>query len=506
MDATESGTTFLGESRVGDAFATEKTAPSEWRRRSRSSYDEVRRRYLRELRYDYILIGGGLQSGLLVLALRHHQPTARIAILERGGALGGEHTWSFHAGDVPEGARSWFAPLSQWQWAGYDVLFPGLQRTLNDPYASFTGTHLDRVVRDVLAGAPGCDVLVGEEVIGIEEEAVTLAGGRTIRGRMVVDARGPERGSVPARTGYQKFVGLEVRLREPHGLVRPVLMDATVPQIDGFHFMYALPFGPDRILLEDTYFSDDARLEDVALRGRIRAWAAARGLEIVEVIREERGVLPMPCEPVRVHATLPLVAGYAGGWFNQATGYSLPAAIRLADMVARCEGRAALAAAVGALGAEIARQGRFLAFLNRLLFEATAPEARRNVFERFYRLPPDCILRLYSMQLRRTDHLRILCGAPPPAASSSAAPSRSFARTCCRRSGRAPGELSRARSSREGRCSDAVDQPWKCAALAPGAPARRPRVASAARGPGRGGSAGSLGARAARAAARLPRP
>ena len=36
-----------------------------------------------------------------------------------------------------------------------------------------------------------------------------------------------------------------------------VVMDATVPQEDGFRFVYALPLDPDRVLVEDTYFSDD---------------------------------------------------------------------------------------------------------------------------------------------------------------------------------------------------------------------------------------------------------
>ena len=53
---------------------------------------------------------------------------------------------------------------------------------------------------------------------------------------------GPSRG----RAGYQKFVGLEIRTPQPHGMVRPLLMDARVAQIDGFRFVYVLPLAPDR--------------------------------------------------------------------------------------------------------------------------------------------------------------------------------------------------------------------------------------------------------------------
>ena len=43
-------------------------------------------------------------------------------------------------------------------------------------------------------------------------------------------------------------------------------MDATVPQRDGFRFVYTLPFAPDRVLIEDTYYSDGLDLDPAALR------------------------------------------------------------------------------------------------------------------------------------------------------------------------------------------------------------------------------------------------
>jgi lycopene beta-cyclase len=70
-------------------------------------------------------------------------------------------------------------------------------------------------------------------------------------------------------------------------------------------------------------------------------------------------------------------------------------------------------AALAKLVAERDQQTSFLFFLNRLLFEATPPTSRHNIFERFYRLPEGCIARHYAMQLRLMDHLRILGGSPP---------------------------------------------------------------------------------------------
>ena len=54
---------------------------------------------------------------------------------------------------------------------------------------------------------------------------------RTDLALLVVDARGASR-RPGGGTGFQKFVGQEVQLAAPHGLTKPVLMDATVDQSD----------------------------------------------------------------------------------------------------------------------------------------------------------------------------------------------------------------------------------------------------------------------------------
>ena len=71
-------------------------------------------------------------------------------------------------------------------------------------------------------------------------------------------------------------------------------MDATVPQDDGFRFVYVLPLAEDRVLVEDTCFSDTDILDREALRARALAYAREKGLGPFEVVREEEGVLPLP--------------------------------------------------------------------------------------------------------------------------------------------------------------------------------------------------------------------
>ncbi len=364
-------------------------------------------------RYDYVLVGGGLQSGLLSLALLHRSPGVRIALVEAQSHLGGNHTWCFHSRDVPAIARKWLDPVVVATWPEHEVAFPGLQRVLRQPYAAITTERFDAVVSARLRDAEGCAVETGVRADEIASGRVRLADGRVLEG-WVVDARGPVAGDRPAGAGYQKFVGLEVELAEAAPIARPVIMDARVPQLDGYRFIYVLPFSSRRVLFEDTYFSDDSRLDEGAVRQRVRDYIEARGLVVARICREESGVLPMPWSgPVPAPLDTPFVAGYRGGWFHPGTGYSLPVAVRVAEAVAALAPRSPTSADLAPLHDRIRRQARFARFLNWMLFRAAEPAERWRILERFYRLPEESIARFYALEMTRRDQARILIGRPP---------------------------------------------------------------------------------------------
>jgi lycopene beta-cyclase len=218
--------------------------------------------------YHYILVGGGLQNGLIALAILERFPNSRIAVVEREATLGGNHVWCFHADDLSDRAGAFVGPLVTHRWPGYEVRFPRLDRQLDTSYAAVTSDRFHRVVMGELAIAPGADVLLGTSAVAIGEHSVELEDGRVLDGEVVIDARGPSgRGCEPgdARVGFQKFIGLELQLEANTAPLCPVLMDATVPQTDGFRFFSTLPFAPDRILVEDTYFADTPVMNRTAI-------------------------------------------------------------------------------------------------------------------------------------------------------------------------------------------------------------------------------------------------
>lgn len=378
-------------------------------------------------RFELILVGGGLQSGLIALGSLRADPLRRIAMVEAGPRPGGNHTWCLHSHDVPAAARAWVDPLVTYRWPRYDVCFPGRARTLDAPYAAITSERFATVVLDAFAGAAASRIYLGRPATRIAAHEVALDDGTTLRGDLVVDARGPRADAYPGACGFQKFLGLELRLARPHALRHPILMDATVPQRDGFRFFYTLPFGPERLLIEETYFSRSAALDPAAARASILDYAARFG-SVASVVREESGVLPMPWSSATVAPTRsPLVAGYRGGWFHPGTGYSAPIALRLASHLATRTPREAFDAPLTRLYRRHRSQARYAQLLNRLLFHCFAPETMWNVFARFYTLPDESIHRFYALTLTPLDRARILVGRPPRGFSLSTA--RQLART-----------------------------------------------------------------------------
>lgn len=366
---------------------------------------------------DLALIGGGLQNGLIALATLAARPSARIAIFERADGLGGNHTWCFHDGDVAAADAAVLDPLVVARWRGHDVAFPRYRRTLTGGYAAIASTRFDEVVRARLAAAPRAAVHTGCAVVAVRPHEVFVRDGdRVVRHQAitVVDARGPSSDDAGAG-GFQKFVGQEVRLAAPHGLTRPMLMDATVEQRGGFRFLYVLPLADDRLLIEDTCYADDAGLDRPALRAAIAAYAADHGWTIAAVEREEEGVLPLPwAGDVTAPRRGLIVGGYRGGWFHPVTGYSLPVAMRVARAIADAiADERDPAQAVGALVPDHRAQLALAHRLNWMMFRWFQPERRHGVLEHFYRLPEDAIGRFYALTFRRRDRARLFVGRPP---------------------------------------------------------------------------------------------
>jgi lycopene beta-cyclase len=365
--------------------------------------------------FDVAFVGGGLASVLAASMLLERQPALRLLLVEREPKLGGNHTWCFHAADLPRAALRVVAPLIVHSWDGYRVRFPTRSRRLASPYACITSERLDQVATARLRDAPNGSLIVGRAAT-VEPDRVRLDDGRSFGASLVIAATGPEPLARRGR-GYQKFFGME--LDAPgHGLDEPVVFDACLPQRDGFRFMYLLPLAHDRLLVEETFFSETQALDERRSRQEILDYCTERAIHVRGVQRTERGVLPMPWIDQDFDASArPLLAGYRAGLFHPVTGYSFPLAVRFALALADSDlaqlARGSEHEPLNEFARAQAAQRPFLRLLTRLLFTCFAPEQRYHVLEHFYRLPEPLIERFYAAELRPLDRARIFLGAPP---------------------------------------------------------------------------------------------
>lgn len=358
---------------------------------------------------DVLIVGAGLAGGFVALSLREKHPSLRIVLLEKEAQIEKQRTWSFHASDLGE-APVWLKPLLRKTWDSYDIRLPALERRIQTGYASIRPVDLEAHLREVF----GSDLRFQQKIKALTPNSVETESGEKIEARLVIDARGAR---VSGPVGYQKFTGLSVQLSAPHGLTRPLLMDAQVPQTDGYRFFYLLPWSETELLVEDTRYSSSPNLDPQKDEAEILAYISKRKWQVKAVQEREHGVLPIPLTSPLLPQALEAAPsiGMAAGFFHPVTGYSLPDAVRVAERLAGLPllNHQSVHTELREYVSE--RQGliRYLCFLNRMMFLAAKPELRYRVFEHFYRLSEPAIQRFYRGELAFRDRLRLLWGEPP---------------------------------------------------------------------------------------------
>lgn len=363
-----------------------------------------------------IIAGGGLAGCLAALAVKRKRPEMSLLLLEQGDTFGGNHIWSFFDTDIDESNHALVAPLVASEWSAYDVAFPARQRTIAMGYNSVRSETLDARIREQLKPS---EFRLRASVTAVDDTGVTLADGERIAADIVIDGRGMADLSA-LDLAWQKFIGRVYQMETPHGLSRPIVMDATVTQIDGYRFVYCLPFSDTRLLVEDTYYSCGPELDRDATVDRIDDYLISKGWRAAFVESEEAGVLPITLggdfQALWPSRDVPVARiGLRGGFFHPTTGYSFPDAVRIASLIAAnldLSG-AALASLLRAEALRLWRTRGFYRLLNRMLFRAAQPHLRYRVLEHFYRLDGDVIARFYAGHSTMADKLRILSGRPP---------------------------------------------------------------------------------------------
>lgn len=180
----------------------------------------------------------------------------------------------------------------------------------------------------------GVTVTAGR-VRSLDPKGAVLDDGRRLRARYVVDARGV---SVGAQHAQQTAFGVVVdgSAAAPALESRPAwFMDwradnGTTPT-DTPSFLYAMPVGAGRVLLEETCLVGRPPIPLPELRRRLGARLAARGVPVDGSERVER--VRFAVEAPTRHRDEVLGFGARGGLMHPATGYAVGTALATADPV-----------------------------------------------------------------------------------------------------------------------------------------------------------------------------
>ena len=372
---------------------------------------------------DVAIVGGGLAGGLIALALFRQRPDLKLALIEQGPSLGGNHRWSWFESDFDQPGRALMEPFARTEWrSGYDVNFPQYRRTLESGYCSLSSADFHTTLMEIL---PPESVLLNSAATALDAGGVSLSGGDRINAKAVIDCR-PFEPSAHLQGGWQIFRGQHFRLDSPHGIDRPTIMDAGVDQLAphgngaAYRFVYVLPVAADELFIEDTYYADQPRMDRDMLAARISAYRQDKGWS-GQVIGDEAGLLPVITggdfgaylDELRIDGVA--IAGARGGFAHPLTSYTVPIAVQTALAIAAQPDLSGprLAAFVEARARTHWRKTGIYRVLGRMLFGAAQPDRRVTIFQRFYRLPEVLIERFYAAQSTTLDKFRILCGKPP---------------------------------------------------------------------------------------------
>ncbi len=349
---------------------------------------------------SWLLLGGGLANCLL--ALRLEQKSIDYLIVERESRLLGGQTWSCQLSDIAPDDRDFVRSITDAEWPEYSVAFPSFERVIASPYLSLRAESLRRRLESLI---PPEKVRYATEAASVSRTGFTH----------VVSAEGFATSG--KHCGYQKFVGWDLHFAEGHGITRPVLMDATVEQVDGYRFFYLLPFDAQTLLVEDTRYSNDPAIREDAFKASLEDYLRRKFIAKTWVkVREERGSLPIPW----VMNPPPGKFGVQGGFFHPVSGYSLPSAVKTSrQLMEAVTGGQSVAAALLEISAAHAKDRSYFLLLNRMMFLASPPGQRRKIFERFYGLNENLISRFYSGRPTALDKLRMLSGKPPVKVSAA---------------------------------------------------------------------------------------
>lgn len=276
--------------------------------------------------YDYIIAGAGAAGlSLLVRMIRSGKFThKKILIVDREQKNRNDRTWCFW-----EREEDLFEEIVYCKWDQIWYHGPGFSKLFDIApyrYKMIRGIDFYQYCFSIIAGAGNVTVAYGS-ITDMHSHAGStwlLLDGCKITARYIFSSIvSPP--VIKAKELYlqQHFKGWIIQTQQP--LFDPqqaTLMDFRVQQQHGTAFVYAMPFAPDRALVEYTLFTANLLQQhqyDEGLKDYIENYLHCSSYSVQE---EEFGVIPMTNRQFPVRQSDIIYLGTAGGQTKASSGYT----------------------------------------------------------------------------------------------------------------------------------------------------------------------------------------
>ncbi|TMJ20486.1 MAG: lycopene beta-cyclase CrtY [Alphaproteobacteria bacterium] len=287
-------------------------------------------------RRDGILIaGGGMAGCLAALAMARTRPEVPLLIVEERETFGGEGHRLFAQDELGPEGTALIDPIAPALWPGFYLAFPDLARKMKGAWGDLDAQSLHRAMVATLAHG---QYRLGTKVVAVRDDALVLDGGETVKAEGAIDARGAANLSA-LELLYEARLERDYRFGAPHGVDRPVLIDATVDQGAGLRYFECVPLSEDRMAIADICISERSQGDEQA-GARIDAYVKARPWSRPETLAERAAARPLPFGGDfsafwRLGGARVAKIGLRGGFIHPVTGRAVGDAARTALLLAR---------------------------------------------------------------------------------------------------------------------------------------------------------------------------
>ena len=370
--------------------------------------------------YDYLLVGGGAAGLSLAYHLAQEPRLAgkRVLLIEPEAKDQNDRTWSFWA-DEP----TLFDELAVGEWGKIAFRSPGFERVFDlgaYRYRTIRGLDFYQFVHRALAARPAQFTVLRGRVAALENTApgvrARLDTGQEYTAAYAFDSRPPAIQPQPEKYRYllQHFLGWEIETdRDVFDPAAVEFMDFRGAQHHEARFMYVLPFGPRRALVEYTLFSGHMLAKEEYEVHLLDYLQNTIGLNPADyrIVATETGAIPMMDHPLPARAGAHIInLGTRAGRAKPSTGYAFR---RIQGQSARL---VAALAATGQLPADpVGDRWQFRLFDTLLLdIMQRRGETTRDLFQQlFERNPVGRILRFLDEKTSWADNLRVMNSVSP---------------------------------------------------------------------------------------------